>query len=592
MVMRDFEKEYGAFVKDNTPEFWDKIQSKIAFMPVSDTEKKVIDMGDYKKKRNKNHRFSSKWWSIGLVAACLALVISGGWRIFGSYVQGSRGSVSLIGDGSSDVVDDEEYGFDGAFIGSGSSDSVSSSGSDWSTGNSLSGLGSGSSDSGSFFGDGFSFDMFSRGKEESTTTKKEPVVDTEPLISEPESVASESDVVESKPSTVYDNYWDAYEDDNEPSANVLTAGEWNDNDNWRFFESIVNDGLVDFPSFGLDPRYRIKVHVTDGNGKSVAGVEVTLRGNSIYHSNYEDDGLMPNRGQGYDTIWTSVTNKNGIAYLFAEKPDATELFVDVRNADNYFDIYPVTMCDNVINSSPNYKSSGNNVPDPFSSINSSSIFNDIEATTNLDSSKLNTLQVMFIIDTTGSMSDEIDFLKKDFSAIAKDVDPGQSYVEYGVVLYRDDGDEYVTKSFDFTRNISSVQNYINSIEANGGGDAPEAVDKALFVAFSDELSWDYNSNKVAFLIFDAPPHDNIDHMMINYIIGEISGFVHVVPVLASTSDRDAEMFGRALGIMTDGSYVFLTDDSGVGNSHMKPIIGQYNVELLHDVIVRIIKSYQ
>ena len=43
-------------------------------------------------------------------------------------------------------------------------------------------------------------------------------------------------------------------------------------------------------------------------------------------------------------------------------------------------------------------------------------------------------------------------------------------------------------------------------------------------------------------------------------------------------------------ICTNGTYVFLTDDSGVGDSHLEPIVGDYEVELLHDIIVRIISE--
>ncbi len=60
----------------------------------------------------------------------------------------------------------------------------------------------------------------------------------------------------------------------------------------------------------------------------------------------------------------------------------------------------------------------------------------------------------------------------------------------------------------------------------------------------------------------------------------------MVPVVASNAERETELFGRALSIMTNSNYVFLTDDSGVGGSHLEPIIGSYEVELLHDIIVR------
>lgn len=48
---------------------------------------------------------------------------------------------------------------------------------------------------------------------------------------------------------------------------------------------------------------------------------------------------------------------------------------------------------------------------------------------------------------------------------------------------------------------------------------------------------------------------------------------------------------RFLAISTNGTYVFVTDDSGVGNPHLKPSVGQYEVEFLNDLMVRLINEY-
>ena len=66
----------------------------------------------------------------------------------------------------------------------------------------------------------------------------------------------------------------------------------------------------------------------------------------------------------------------------------------------------------------------------------------------------------------------------------------------------------------------------------------------------------------------------------------------LVPVVASNAERGTELFGRAAAIMTGGTYVFLTDDSGIGDSHLEPIVGSYEVELLQDLIVRVIEEYR
>ena len=100
--------------------------------------------------------------------------------------------------------------------------------------------------------------------------------------------------------------------------------------------------------------------------------------------------------------------------------------------------------------------------------------------------------------------------------------------------------------------------------------------------------WQDDANKIAFLIFDAPPHygSKEEEMILNAVNAAAYKGIHVVPVVASNAERETELFGRALSIMTNSNYVFLTDDSGVGGSHLEPIIGSYEVELLHDIIVR------
>ena len=94
------------------------------------------------------------------------------------------------------------------------------------------------------------------------------------------------------------------------------------------------------------------------------------------------------------------------------------------------------------------------------------------------------------------------------------------------------------------------------------------------------------------MIFDAPPHDGTEETVVKAIKKAAEKGIHIIPVVSSNSDRNTELFGRAVAIATGSTYVFLTDDSGIGGSHLEPIIGDYEVEKLYDIIVRIIKDYQ
>ena len=64
--------------------------------------------------------------------------------------------------------------------------------------------------------------------------------------------------------------------------------------------------------------------------------------------------------------------------------------------------------------------------------------------------------------------------------------------------------------------------------------------------------------------------------------------MRIIPVAASGVDKETEFLLRFLDVATGGTYVFLTDDSGIGGSHIEPTVGPYEVELLNDLLVRLI----
>ena len=141
-----------------------------------------------------------------------------------------------------------------------------------------------------------------------------------------------------------------------------------------------------------------------------------------------------------------------------------------------------------------------------------------------------------------------------------------------------------------TSDVNQVKSLLTAEYAAGGGDTPEAVAKALTDVIVNNQGWDDNYAHIAFLIFDAPPHKGTDQEIDAAVRAAAAKGIHVVPVVASNAERDTELFGRALAICTGSPYVFLTDDSGIGNSHLEPIIGDYQVEKLHDIIVRLIRE--
>ena len=117
------------------------------------------------------------------------------------------------------------------------------------------------------------------------------------------------------------------------------------------------------------------------------------------------------------------------------------------------------------------------------------------------------LDVMFLIDATGSMSDEIFQLKENIRAIAAQIDalPSQPNVRFGMVTYRDREDAYLTQVTDFTPDVESFANALAQVQAEGGGDYPEDLNEALYQSIH-QTEWRIeNTVSLIFLVADAPP---------------------------------------------------------------------------------------
>jgi hypothetical protein len=201
------------------------------------------------------------------------------------------------------------------------------------------------------------------------------------------------------------------------------------------------------------------------------------------------------------------------------------------------------------------------------------------------------LDLALIIDTTGSMSDELEYLKVEIEAIAQSVREMFPHVDqrYSLIVYRDRGDQYVTRAVDFTRSIDEFRRKIGQQSAAGGGDYPEAMHVALQQATL--LSWrENNAARVAFLVGDAPPHDQHASSTLTAVKQLRRQGVRLFPVGASGVGTKAEFIMRASAFLTLGQYLFLTDHSGIGNPHAKPHVPDYQVERLDRAMIRMIAS--
>ncbi len=482
---------------------------------------------------------------------------------------------------------------------------------------------------------------------------------SESLIASSGAAASDADGYTSDGSCDDAEVSDPYEgtsDDVKPQAGLLTAGEWNDNSNWAFFENLVKTQGFDFMAFRFTPSARVTVNVTSSQ-KAVAGATVTLN---------SSDGTV---------LYTAVTNNKGTAYLFFNPfandaslfngfdftKDASGLTVTAVGADGrkatenvtlsgdavtfkdsykqddgdayydygysgddsgYYEIDPETLTDGTVYTDDmirsdltTAKASGSIGSEAYDAIISdTSAADDDNQNQNENNNEENTdvkhivcdtavnveledevsqtdgLDVLFLFDTTGSMGDELSYLQAEFKDIAEKI-PSDG-TRYSMNFYRDNGDDYVVSSNPFTSKINEALEEINAASSDGGGDFPEAVDQALADAVNNH-DWRKNSTKLVFIILDAPAHDTQDIVSSLHatILKAASEGIRIIPIASSGIDSQTEAMLRDMSVLTGGTYTFLTDDSGVGESHEVPTIGDFTVEHLNDLIVRVVKNY-
>lgn len=338
----------------------------------------------------------------------------------------------------------------------------------------------------------------------------------------------------------------------QPQSGILTAGEHDDLLNPELYAAYVNRSsnlgqeVRDLPR--VDTTRVVTVKVADRNGQPIPFADVTVTcsdGNSI----------------------TMATQADGSAVFFPGLDRLSErISVSARQAGRTIaDARPVFVSN----------AAGGQI---------------VGLTANRAATKATKLDLMLVIDTTGSMGDEIRYLQAEMRSIIgaiaakhRDLD-----IRVGFVFYRDLGDEYVTRTIAFDRDIGRVQGSLARQQANGGGDYPEAMDQALIRGVGQD--WRPDAVKSLLLVADAPPHD--DKFARTWQAAEAARAkrIHITPVAASGVADKAEYAMRAMAAATQSRYLFLTDDSGVGNPHAPPAIDCYLVTRLDALVRRVIDS--
>jgi Mg-chelatase subunit ChlD len=117
-----------------------------------------------------------------------------------------------------------------------------------------------------------------------------------------------------------------------------------------------------------------------------------------------------------------------------------------------------------------------------------------------------TIDLAFVLDTTGSMAEEIEAVKTTIGAVADQLGTAQTDVRVGLVEYKDRTDCLLTRTFPFSSDLRAFSGQVAAISASGGGDLPEDMHAGLAAAL-DKLQWrDGAVARMVVVIADAPPH--------------------------------------------------------------------------------------
>lgn len=205
------------------------------------------------------------------------------------------------------------------------------------------------------------------------------------------------------------------------------------------------------------------------------------------------------------------------------------------------------------------------------------------------------LDVLFLVDATGSMGDEIERLKANMVGVAEKISESDAEpdVRFALTSYRDTTDDYVARTVDFTSDVGSFVESLRGLVADGGGDTPEALNEAFAQAVS-EPRWrtDEDVVRLVFLIADAPPHIGRGTSYVDSIRVAAGNGVRIFPIASSGTDDQAEYVLRQIAQATLGRFVFLSygaDGAALGaGSNIDD--EDYDVLALDELIVRLVEE--
>ena len=354
-------------------------------------------------------------------------------------------------------------------------------------------------------------------------------------------------------------------DEGNVQAGQITASAWNDNENFNYWLDLIthSDNASESSKHYLASSY-------EGFNSKAPGLEIknmytlTITANGTPLNNAKVNVKINNQ-----SLFIGVTNAKGIVYIFIDELYDTNITFDVTHngvtVSKTLETLPETK--NISLNFDEFTSTGTEI-----------------------------LDLALVIDTTGSMGDELTYLKAELQNVLENIKQTNLNltIRLALIFYRDENtsDAYVTRIFDFTTNLEEQYANIKAQNASGGGDTPEAVHSA-FTAL-DNLAWTSGSTKLAIHVCDAPPHSNAS--VLQSVVSSTKSFaekgIRFIPVICSGSDEFTEFVFRQTALYTGGTYTYVTDHSGIGNDHSEPATPtDVVVEYLNKMLIRLITEY-
>lgn len=336
-------------------------------------------------------------------------------------------------------------------------------------------------------------------------------------------------------------------DDFVPQAGQITACAYNDNEHYEFWlglKQAQGNNVISFSDYHATYEF-----------KTAKRIHLTLPKNVQTKVNLLDENN--------EVVYSAYSDKNGNCYLYP-KHEQEEYTIELIYTNNENTLVKETK---VVTEDATFEYSG------------------LEVNSNV-------IQLMFVIDATGSMGDEMNYLKSEVNDIINKVKEEYQDIifELAILMYRDKGDQYVTRYSDFTADIESQLNFLGKQEANGGGDFEEAVHTALLEANTDQ--WRETATKILVHIADAPSHDSDVDDWYQYTLDLASKGIRIITVASSGIDRRTEYLFRSQTMITNGHYVYITNDSGIGDYHIEATVEEKpTIEYLNSCLIRLIKGY-